>query len=817
MVVAMSSLRNHWEGDMMHDALRADVLATLVTEEGQERSKKQAVFQSHAATLRAAMSRNRTLLVDPAIRLDLEALYPRLEAYVEEAESIEAAAVLDRASALQRFPHFEKAFEALEPRKAEVSDLVLHRVIAAEQASAHMARTNKLILLSATIFSLIGFSGLSWLMSRRLSRPLGAGMQTILAKSNIVAMFVGDGQGGIREANNAYLDLFGLSREKLRTGQVRWHSMIAPGFEHLGREFRRQLMREGVTTPAELEFLHSKGHRIPVLLGLAAMDRAEDTAIGFVVDLTEWKRSQDQLRRSEQRLRALVDSLDDIVVEMDESGDFLDVWTRSEDLLPRPKAQLIGENVSTILGEALGQTYVKNLRAALDTGICQAFEHPHQMGAETRWFLVRFHPIRSSNAPSRTVCLVVSEITARKRAEAELRSAKDAAETANVAKSEFLANMSHEIRTPMNGILGTLELVLDSPLVAEQREYLTMAKSSADSLLTILSDILDLSKVEARKLELHLEEFRLIEALQGAVEVQMAQAQRKGLRLSCDIDGSVPDELIGDETRLRQVLLNLIGNGIKFTDIGEVALSVKVKSHSEECVQLQFMVRDTGIGIAADKQQRIFEAFTQADGSMTRQYGGTGLGLTISSRLVEMMQGRMWVDSAPGEGSRFHFTATFTVPSKNIIPIVRSEPTRGAARWSENRPGLRILLAEDNSINQRVTLHMLRKQGHDVELARNGLEALEALDREQFDIVLMDVQMPGMNGLEAAQVIRGRERNRGGHVPIVALTADAMQGDREICLKAGMDDYLAKPFQQEALLNILQTHAVAAIRTEAIS
>ena len=807
-VIATSALRNHWEGDMMHDALRGDVLAALVAETEQDRSRERADITAHAKSLRDAMARNRVTALDPEIRNALDNLYPSLEAYIKEAETIETLAERDQMRALQLFPHLENSFEMLGRRQAVVSDLMMGRQARAEQASSRMAGTSQLLLLCITLVSLTGFGTLAWLLSRCLSRPLGAGMQTILAKSNIMAMFVGDAQGAIREANDAYLDLLGSSREQLAAGKVRWKGTMAPEFDHLGAKFQRQLASEGVTAPTEVAYTHPDGHRIPALLGLAALDSAENTAIGFVVDLTERKRTEERLRASEQRLRALVDSLDDIVVEMDDQGTFLDIWTRSDDLLPRPKAEMIGQNISLILGDTLMDPYLHSLRTAIDTGQTQEFEHSKEVSGALRWFQVRFHAIRSGDRRQKTACLIVREITARKNAERELRKAKEAAEAASVAKSEFLANMSHEIRTPMNGILGTLDLVLDTPLDADQREMLSIAKTSADSLLGILSDILDFSKVEARKLELCREEFHMRERVRDAVELMMSRAREKSLRLSYHIDDAVPDALIGDEMRLGQVLLNLIGNGIKFTNQGEVAVDVALESSFKDGARLHFTVRDTGIGIEPGKQKLIFEAFAQADGSMTRRFGGTGLGLTISSRLVELMDGRIWVESTPGQGSQFHFTAVFGTPPQNVISIENAGAASVINGYGEkDQKKLDILLAEDNPINQRVAVRLLEKRGWRVTVVANGREALEALESRTFDLALMDVQMPVMNGLEATAAIRDKERSSGEHLPIIALTAGVMVWDRQKCLQAGMDDYIAKPFQTQALMNVLAAHA----------
>jgi len=413
------------------------------------------------------------------------------------------------------------------------------------------------------------------------------------------------------------------------------------------------------------------------------------------------------------------------------------------------------------------------------------------------------------------------EIDERKQAQVELQRAKEAAEAANRAKSEFLANISHEVRTPMNGIIGMTGLVLDSELNSEQREYLGMVKESADSLLALLNDILDVSRIEAGKFELERVDFDLRQNLNEATRILAIRAQQKGLKLDLEVSGDVPDIFEGDPIRLRQILINLVGNAIKFTEQGGIRLEVRTlsdldtsqpeagiddRSQNDERVLL-FSVKDTGIGIPTEKQGAIFAAFTQVDGSTTRKYGGSGLGLAISSQLVELMGGKLCVKSVVGEGSTFEFTAR--LKAQGAFASL-TEPSIGPRDpvFNATQPKLRILVAEDNDTNQTLVLRLLEKAGHQVVVVENGEMAVAAVAREPFDVVLMDLQMPVMGGLEATVAIRQLEIQSGAHVPIVALTAHAMKEDRARCLEAGMDEYLSKPIHAQQLLETIDELAL---------
>ncbi|HWZ43284.1 MAG TPA: ATP-binding protein [Candidatus Saccharimonadales bacterium] len=401
--------------------------------------------------------------------------------------------------------------------------------------------------------------------------------------------------------------------------------------------------------------------------------------------------------------------------------------------------------------------------------------------------------------------------------------AERAAEAANQAKSQFLANMSHEIRTPMNGIIGMTELALASDPTSEQREYLQAVSQSAVALLTVINDILDFSKIEAHKLSLDMVEFNLQATLEDAMKTVSLAAHNKELELVRDIARDIPESLVGDPGRLRQVIINLAHNAIKFTERGEVRVQVRCEKHDASGVWLNFAVIDTGIGVPREKQPLIFHAFSQADGSTTREYGGTGLGLSISASLVEMMGGQLQIESEVGKGSKFYFSATFALgqavqatPTKTPKPNAVSEETLpatlapGASAPGVSRP-LHILLVEDTAINQMLATRILEKRGHTVTLATNGIATLAAMAVQNFDLVLMDVQMPGMDGLEATAAIRSRESGMERRTPIIALTAHTMKGDQQRCLDAGMDGYVGKPINVAELIGEIARVCAAGI------
>jgi two-component system sensor histidine kinase/response regulator len=654
-----------------------------------------------------------------------------------------------------------------------------------------------------------------------------------------------------------------------------------------------------------------------------------------------------ELETSGRRYRQILESALDAFVEMDASGRITDWNAQAETTFGWQRSEAMGQLLSErIIPQRYRDAHAQGLRHFFASGEGAILNKRIEITAlhrGEREFPVELTISATSEGGTHRFSAFARDITRRKRSEQEILGAKEAAEQSNRAKSEFLANMSHEIRTPMNGILGMTELILDTDLTFEQRQHLGLVRISAESLLLIINDVLDFSKIEAGKMELELIPFDLRECLGETMMALSFRAHQKGLELVCEVQPEVSEALLGDPGRIRQILINLVGNAIKFTDHGEIFVGVDEQSPGSATTTLHFAVKDTGVGIPVEQQEKIFEAFSQADGSMTRKYGGTGLGLTISVRLVEMMGGRVWLESEPGRGSTFHFTVQLAVQDTasarpiplqpeqlrdlhvlivddnftnrrvlhgmltrwgmrptsveggraalqaleiakstgypfplilldgqmpdmdgfalaeqiqkdpgllavtimmltstgqlgdgarcrelgisaylvkpirqtelldgicqalNKVSVTKNKPLVTRHTLHENKHRSRVLLAEDNAVNQTLAVHLLEKRGFSVIVAGNGREAVEAFANNQFDVVLMDIQMPEMDGFEATAAIRAKEKLAGGHVPIIAMTAHALKGDQERCISAGMDGYVSKPIRTSELFSTIES------------
>jgi PAS domain S-box-containing protein len=730
-------------------------------------------------------------------------------------------------------------------------------------------------------------------------------------------------------------------------------------------------LREGAVRDAEILMAPRGGRTRRVIANGRALSDERGRAIGAVVvlhDVTDQQRDEEQLQRQQTELRVLFDLMPAMIWFKDTHNGILRVNQRVAEAVGRPIEEIEGKPTLEIYPAEAARFYADDLlvihSGVAKLGYVEAIRGP---GGEERWLQTDKVPYRDQEGKVIGIVVMSQDVTPRKQAEEALREnarvisranqalqaeiverrrAEEAAESANRAKSQFLANMSHEIRTPLNGVIGMTELVLGTDLDSEQRQYLEMVKLSGDALLTVVNDILDFSKIEAEALTLECIPFDLSDCLATTLRLLAPMAHQRGLELACDIRPDVPTALMGDPGRLRQIITNLVGNAIKFTEHGEVVLTVDAEAQTDEEAELRFTVADTGIGVPPELQEAIFKPFIQADGTTTRTHGGTGLGLSISTRLVALLGGRIELESKPGEGSTFHVMVSLRLQQppaletaawharmahlrdESVLVVDDNAVTRailGATlqRWHmqpvmvdsaraaltamgertsagacfplvvldahltdmdgfalaeaikteasfaaasilmltstgergdaarcrglgvagyltkpvsqnelrevllamlgmrrhgsgplrlltshslrEDRRKLRILVVEDNKVNQLVAARTLGKRGHSVAVANNGKEGLAALDvpGSTFDLILMDVQMPEMDGFEATAILRDREKHSGKHLPIIAMTAHAMKGDEERCLAAGMDGYISKPFDVERALNTI--------------
>lgn len=551
---------------------------------------------------------------------------------------------------------------------------------------------------------------------------------------------------------------------------------------------------------------------IPVLF-ISALSETEDKVKGFSVGGLDYitkpfqleevmarvethlklRHLQMEIRAREEVERALLNASSDIAILIKTDGAIITLNEPAAQELGLPARSLISRCVWDFLPSEVAQRRREYTEQAFRTGIPIRFEDEWS----GRCFDNIFYPLFDSFGKVEKIALYTHDVTERKRMEKALRRAKEAAEAATKAKSEFLANMSHEIRTPMNAVIGITDLLSDEDLTPNQRDYVETIRNSGEALLAIINDILDLSKIEGGKIELEQQPFGLRGCIEDSFNIISANASKKGLIIKYATDDYTPEAIIGDQTRLRQILVNLLSNAVKFTEKGEITVTVRSEVVEGGKYEIHFAVKDTGIGIPQNKMNRLFQSFSQVDASTTRRYGGTGLGLTISKSLVEMMEGRIWAESDIGKGSTFHFTIKVKHSLEFLSDINITKPETSALQKQICLDqSLRILLAEDNIVNQKVTQRMLNKIGYEADIVANGLEVLQALEHQNYDIVLMDMMMPEMDGIETTKVIR--QRSAAGPM-IIAITASAFKSDQEMCLAAGMDGYISKPVRIEEL------------------
>jgi len=698
------------------------------------------------------------------------------------------------------------------------------------------------------VAAFLGLAALIWMFTRKrmpavAGQRVGKGEEALerdagrnLFETAPIGYIEIDQEGVVRRVNRRECKLRGLEMSEMVGVQC---SDLLPEMER--ERYREQILRkmEGAVAliPYQREYRH-QGHKTTVEVHEELLRNQAGAIAGIrmaSIDVSERKNSEDAAYQNATELRALFQAFPDLFLRLDKNETVLDAkgGQRSDAFLSADK--FLGRNLQDLLpAGALAQIRAAQEKVRKSNAMEMVeFAIEDQLGEQA--YEMRLLPLNWDEWIG-----VVRNITARKAGEQrlkdnaqeleqkneELEKALAAAREATRIKSRFLANMSHEIRTPMNGVLGTTDLLLGSGLNPEQQEYAESIKRSADSLLALIDDIVDLSRLEAGKVRLDRVDFSLESAIGEITSMFATQARAKGLEFTSTIAPGMPELAVGDPARLRQVLKNLLGNAIKFTEQGQVGLSAEIVSQTRDEIRLKFTVHDSGIGIPADQQGRLFDTFTQVDESATRQYGGTGLGLAVSKQLAALLGGEIGLETEPGKGSSFWFTASFgqsvslarskadvrilRTPSPNV-PVAKSQ-TGTAQRAQAPAPtqelgsslvgSMRILLAEDNEINQRITLRLLQKLGLAADAVVNGRQAVEALEKRTYDLVLMDCQMPDMDGYEATAVIRKRE-GKSRHQTICALTANAMDGDRERCLAAGMDDYISKPVGLEKLRNAL--------------
>jgi PAS domain S-box-containing protein len=653
-----------------------------------------------------------------------------------------------------------------------------------------------------------------------------------------IGYFELDAEGRFTFANEREVELRGLPAEDIIQKYL-WDLEPLSLQPRIREETLRKLAGQRVLMPYEHRYQRPDGALLTLETHEVLLHDSQGAIRGLraaTLDMTEPARNQEEVRQTTSELKAIFQAFPDLFLRVDSDGTILDYRTPKSTGSFGFAPNCSGRRLRSALPDVAGEKVEAAVREALESENLVSVEYSSQGSHAERFFEARVIPLSR-----REVIIIVRDITPRKIAERQLerfaselakknRELVDALATAREAtklKSQFLANMSHEIRTPMNGILGMTDFLLHTQLSVEQRDYAESVRNSATSLLGIINDILDLSKIEAGKLALERLDFDVTNLVRDLAREFALHARAKQLQFSYMLESEAPLSVRGDPGRMRQVLTNLLGNAVKFTQAGEVSLHMETARDTGDTVTLRFLVKDTGIGIVPEQRARLFESFVQGDGSTTRKYGGTGLGLAISKQLIGMLGGEIGFDSEPGRGSTFWATAVFEkraapqvtipvappkqeIPQRRlaVVPLAISSAPVAVDRSPKMLPTRgRVLVAEDNLMNQKVAVRLLEKVGYQTDVVTNGRLAVDAVRSNQYDLVLMDCQMPEMDGFAATAEIRrieGKER----HTIIFALTANAMMGDRERCLEAGMDDYLSKPFDLAALQRAIDTWMV---------
>lgn len=632
-------------------------------------------------------------------------------------------------------------------------------------------------------------------------------------ESNTVGMFFADFSGPIVDANDRFLHIVGYTTEDLRAGLLNWKTLTPPDYYEQDQQITQCLAERGEIDPYEKEYYRKDGSRVPIMLGVSLFSPSDTRCICVILDMTDQKAAERQLKATLQELSAFKAAIDAsaIVATTDPQGRITSVNDRFCEISGYDREALLGQTHRLVNSGYHPPEFFSHLWRTLRQGKLWRGEVCNRtQGGKLYWVDTSIVPIWDDSDRITQYLAIRFDITERREMEDELRRAKIAAEAATQAKSEFLANMSHEIRTPLNAIIGMSELALETDLTSQQKNYIKKVQRSGQLLLRIINDILDFSKIEANKLELEYLPFNLREVMTNLESLLGFKTEEKRLTLSCSIDPNLPPLLLGDSLRISQILINLGNNAVKFTDFGEVNIRADVLDENYQSVRVQFSITDTGIGITPQQQTKLFQSFSQADSSMTRKYGGTGLGLVICKKLTELMGGEIGCDSEVGVGSRFYFTVSLAKPrtlpvpqvgpcSDTDCPLDPLDPMEEAIAFLQ---GAKILVVEDNEINQELIQDLLTHHGLQIELANNGQEALDKLEQETFDGVLMDIQMPVMNGYTATERIRQQDCYR--TLPIIAMTANALNGDDRKALEVGMNAHIVKPV---SINNFFQTLA----------